>query len=105
MLSFNTFYASDSGFSTQMVAEAYGGDEAEEINARTGCVGCNLASKDVALDALLKLPQTESLPPFIPNRTHNSEVRLMDRAFSTVSGGKSVVRIYTTKIIFVNIFN
>lgn len=58
-----TFYAPKYGFSTQMVAEAYGGDEAEEINARTGCVGCNLASKDVALDAILKLPQWAYLAP------------------------------------------
>jgi DNA sulfur modification protein DndC len=53
----------DHGFSTQLIAEAYGGDEAEEINARTGCVGCNLASKDVALDAILKLPQWHYLAP------------------------------------------
>ena len=59
-----TFYAPDYGFSTQMVAESYGGDEAEEINARTGCVGCNLASKDVALDTILKLPQWAYLAPF-----------------------------------------
>jgi DNA sulfur modification protein DndC len=58
-----TFYAPKHGFSTQMVAEAYGGEEAEEINARTGCVGCNLASKDVALDAILKLPQWAYLAP------------------------------------------
>jgi DNA sulfur modification protein DndC len=59
-----TFYAPDYGFSTPIVAEAYGGDEAEEINARTGCVGCNLASKDVALNAILKLPQWAYLAPF-----------------------------------------
>lgn len=58
-----TFYAPSRGFSTQLVAEAYGGDEAEEINARTGCVGCNLASKDVALDTVLKLPQWSYLAP------------------------------------------
>lgn len=58
-----TFHAPTWGFSTRMVATAYGGDEAEEINARTGCVGCNLASKDVALDAILKLPQWSYLAP------------------------------------------
>lgn len=42
------------GFSTQMIADAYGGDEAEEINARTGCIGCPLAQKDTALDNLIK---------------------------------------------------
>ncbi|HET8851887.1 MAG TPA: hypothetical protein VFN02_05120, partial [Ktedonobacteraceae bacterium] len=58
-----TFYTSEHGFSTQLVAEAYGGDEAEEINARTGCIGCNLASKDTALDAILTLPQWAYLHP------------------------------------------
>jgi DNA sulfur modification protein DndC len=53
----------DHGFSTALIAEAYGGDEAEEINARTGCIGCNLASKDVALDTILKLPQWHYLAP------------------------------------------
>ncbi len=56
-------YAPSYGFSTQLVAEAYGGEEAEEINARTGCIGCNLASKDVALDTLLILPQWAYLSP------------------------------------------
>lgn len=51
------------GFPTRQIAEAYGGDEAEEINARTGCVGCNLASRDVALDAVLRLPQWAYLHP------------------------------------------
>nr|HET6902327.1 phosphoadenosine phosphosulfate reductase family protein [Ktedonobacteraceae bacterium] len=37
--------------------------EKEEINARTGCIGCNLASKDVALDTLLKMPQWAYLAP------------------------------------------
>lgn len=41
-------------FSTAMIADAYGGDEAEEINARTGCIACPLASKDTALDNLVK---------------------------------------------------
>lgn len=59
-----TFHAPDHGFSTGMVAEAYGGDEAQEINARTGCVGCNLASKDTALETILKLPQWAYLAPF-----------------------------------------
>jgi DNA sulfur modification protein DndC len=43
-------------FSTGLVAVVYGGDEAVEINARTGCAGCNLASKDVALQRLTTLP-------------------------------------------------
>ena len=40
-----------------------GGEEAEEINARTGCVGCNLASRDVALDRVLRRPEWSYLQP------------------------------------------
>lgn len=57
------FEAPAMGFPTQMVAEAYGGDEAEEINARTGCVGCNLASRDTALDTILALDHWRYLEP------------------------------------------
>ncbi len=58
-----TFHAPQEGFSTQVIAEIYGGDEKEEINARTGCVGCNLASKDTALDTVLRLPSWQYLAP------------------------------------------
>jgi DNA sulfur modification protein DndC len=36
-----------------MIADAYGGDEAEEINARTACIGCALSQEDKALDSVL----------------------------------------------------
>jgi DNA sulfur modification protein DndC len=52
-------------WSTKMVAEAYGGDEAEEKNARTGCMGCPLASKDVALENLVQRPQWAYLAPLL----------------------------------------
>jgi DNA sulfur modification protein DndC len=58
-----TFHAPQAGFPTQVIAEVYGGDEKEEINARTGCVGCNLASKDVALDTILRQPSWSYLAP------------------------------------------
>lgn len=48
---------------TITVADAYGGEEAEEINARTGCVGCPLCSRDMALDIVLKQPQWTYLQP------------------------------------------
>jgi len=52
------FFAPDEGFPTRLIAESYGGDEATEINARTGCVGCNLASRDLALETILaKFPE------------------------------------------------
>ena len=48
---------------TKIIADAYGGDEAEEINARTGCIGCPLAKKDTALDAIIKMPKWAYLQP------------------------------------------
>ncbi|WP_207425974.1 phosphoadenosine phosphosulfate reductase family protein [Pedobacter sp. SYSU D00535] len=50
-------------FSTELIADAYGGDEAEEINARTGCMGCPLTDKDTALDNLLKKVKWQYLEP------------------------------------------
>ena len=50
-------------WSTAAIAEAYGGDEAEEINARTGCTGCPLVDTDMALDNILLNPQWAYLVP------------------------------------------
>ncbi|MFJ3410591.1 phosphoadenosine phosphosulfate reductase domain-containing protein [Pseudomonas protegens] len=50
-------------WSTATIADAYGGDEAEEINARTGCTGCPLASQDKALDTILLNPSWAYLAP------------------------------------------
>ncbi|WP_282338532.1 phosphoadenosine phosphosulfate reductase family protein [Pseudomonas sp. PS02288] len=50
-------------WSTVTIADAYGGDEAEEINARTGCTGCPLASEDKALDTILLNPTWSYLEP------------------------------------------
>lgn len=58
-----TFEAPRWGLPTGDIAAIYGGDEKEEVNARTGCVGCNLASRDVALDVVLHLPQWAYLEP------------------------------------------
>lgn len=69
-----TFHAPRHGFPTQVIAEVYGGDEKEEINARTGCVGCNLASKDTALDAVLRLPQWQYLAPLKRLRPFYAEI-------------------------------
>ncbi len=51
------------GWATAAIADAYGGDEAEEKNARTGCAGCPLASKDLALDTIVAMPQWAYLAP------------------------------------------
>lgn len=58
-----TFEAPTLGFPTHHIADAYGGEEAEEINARTGCVGCNLASRDTALDRTIRRPEWAYLAP------------------------------------------
>lgn len=50
---------------TAALAEAYGGDEAAEINARTGCLGCPLASRDTALEAVIKVPAWAYLAPLL----------------------------------------
>lgn len=50
-------------WSTAMIADAYGGDEAEEINARTGCIGCPLAQEEKALETVLALPHWAYLAP------------------------------------------
>lgn len=50
-------------WTTSLLADAYGGDEAEEAGARTGCIGCPLASEDRALDRLLRMPSWAYLAP------------------------------------------
>lgn len=65
-------------WSTRLLAQAYGGrdgDEAQEIGARTGCTGCPLASRDSALEALLKLPQWGYLSPLLELRALWDEMR------------------------------
>lgn len=63
-----TVFAPGDGFPTALVAESYGGDEAKEASVRTGCVGCNLASRDVALDTILENPKWERLRPLLELR-------------------------------------
>lgn len=62
-------------WSTRLLADAYGGDEAEEANARTGCVCCPLASRDRALDALLRMRQWAYLAPLKALRAVYREMR------------------------------
>ena len=68
-------YAPELGFPTRLIAESYGGDEAEEINARTGCVGCNLASRDLALEAIVRNPKWEHLAPLMELREVYAELK------------------------------
>ena len=60
---------------TAILADAYGGDEAEEINARTGCTGCPLASKDKALVSIIELPHWSYLSPLLNLRVIYREMK------------------------------
>lgn len=51
------------GWPVSILADAYGGDDAEEVNARTGCIGCPLAQKDTALEVICAMPQWAHLAP------------------------------------------
>lgn len=51
------------GWSTEIIADAYGGDEAEELNARTGCIACPLAQEEKALESILLMPRWSHLAP------------------------------------------
>jgi len=64
------------GFPTERVADSYGGEEAEETNARTGCVGCPVASRDTSLELLLKEEQWQYLKPLMGLRLLSNELRL-----------------------------
>lgn len=61
--------------SVSFVAQVYGGEEAEEINARTGCIGCPLATKDTALDHVLSLPDWQHMKPLKRLRPLYEELR------------------------------
>lgn len=70
-----TFNSLEHGLPTALVAEVYGGNEAEELNARTGCIGCPLATKDQALDYVISLPQWSYLAPLKKLRPLYTELR------------------------------
>lgn len=53
------------GWPVAILADAYGGDDATEINARTGCIGCPLASKDTALEVIIQMPAWAHLKPLM----------------------------------------
>lgn len=84
-----TFYAPDEaygGWSTSLLAEAYGGDEAEEVNARTGCAGCPLTTQDTALDALLAMERWAYLAPLKRLRPIWRELRRPQRRLRKPGG-------------------
>ncbi len=62
-------------WSTRILADDYGGDEAEELHARTGCVGCPLAERDTALDYVISTPAWSYLAPLKRLRPLYRELR------------------------------
>lgn len=74
------------GWPTAMLADAYGGEEAEEINARTGCVCCPLASRDTALDAVIAMPGWSYLAPLKRLREIYLQLRLPERRLRKPGG-------------------
>lgn len=74
-LKFNAPHEDCGRWATRVIADAYGGEEAEEINARTGCVGCPLASKDTALDAMVAMDRWAYLAPLKKLRPIYRELR------------------------------
>ena len=62
-------------WSTAAIADAYGGDEAEELSARTGCIGCPLAQEDKALDTVIAMPHWSHLAPLKMLRPLYRELR------------------------------
>lgn len=70
-----TFYESEHGFPTGLIAAVYGQDENLETHARTGCVGCNLASQDFALIEIIKRPRWAHYAPLMRLREVYAELK------------------------------
>ena len=70
-----TFHQDQHGLSTGFVAAVYGQDENLETHARTGCVGCNLASRDFALESIIKRPQWAQFAPLMELRPLYAELK------------------------------
>jgi DNA sulfur modification protein DndC len=75
---------------TAKVADAYGfrGEQRYEDAARTGCVGCNLASRDVALDRLIARPQWAYLSPLKRLRELYAQLKLPKNRLRKPGGEK-----------------
>lgn len=72
------------GYPTSLLAEVYGGEDAVEKEARTGCVGCPLATKDTAIENLIKLPQWAYLKPLTELRPIYQSLRSFDNRLQKV---------------------
>lgn len=63
------------GLPTKLIAAVYGQDENLETHARTGCIQCNLASNDFALDNILARPQWAHYRPLKELRPLYAELK------------------------------
>lgn len=63
-----TIYQPEHGFPTRLIAAVYGQDENLETHARTGCVGCNLASRDFALEQIIERREWKKYTPLMELR-------------------------------------
>jgi DNA sulfur modification protein DndC len=71
-----TLYQSEHRFSTQFIAAVYGQDEHLETHARTGCIECNLASRDLALESITSRPQWSQYRPLFELKPLYAELKL-----------------------------
>lgn len=71
-----TIHESEHGFATRFIAAVYGQDENLETHARTGCIQCNLASNDYALDGIIEKPQWSHFRPLKELRPLYAELKL-----------------------------
>jgi len=62
------------GYEMHGIADVYGQEE-----VRTGCVGCNLASRDVALERVIKNPRWVYLSPLLELRALYAELKMPHR--------------------------
>lgn len=74
------------GWNTRPIADAYGGDDATEIAARTGCVGCPLTDKDMALDIVIANPAWSYLAPLKGLRPIYRRLRLAENRLRQPGG-------------------
>ncbi len=71
-----TIFAPEHRFSTRFIAAVYGQDENLETHARTGCVGCNLASRDFALEQIITRSEWAKYKPLMELRPLYAQLKL-----------------------------
>ena len=84
-------------WSTEIIAEAYGGDEAEEANARTGCVACNLVPVDKALVTVSRMPAWQYLKGLLALKGLWSELKEADMRLRKRGGERTKAGLLAAK--------